>query len=48
LCRETGTAAALVFGAAGAGFDPLLQALDARSIPVHRDPDDLAGVVPAD
>ncbi|MGB1149773.1 MAG: hypothetical protein ACPG5C_06710, partial [Alphaproteobacteria bacterium] len=46
---ETGQlAAALVFGAPGAAFDSLLQALEARSIPVHRDPDDLADVVPAD
>ncbi len=46
---ETGQlAAALVFGEPEPAFRPILQALEARSIPVHRDPADLAGVVPAD
>ena len=46
---ETGQlAAALVFGEPEPAFRPMLQALEARAIPVHRDPADLAGVVPAD
>ncbi|MGB0746459.1 MAG: hypothetical protein ACPGSP_05735, partial [Alphaproteobacteria bacterium] len=46
---ETGQlAAALVFGEPEPAFRPILQALEARAIPVHRDPADLAGVVPAD